>query len=72
MNFIFGFICILFRKRKKLSLIKLSHKRIGLTALFSCLMIFILMITNNFFSGYQLMPLFVVMITLVENKLNTL
>ena len=72
MNFIFGFIWILFRKRKKLSLINLSHKRIGLTALFSCLMIFILMITNNFFSGYQLMPLFVVMITLVENKLNTL
>ena len=71
-NFIFGFIWILFRKRRKFSSINLFHKRIALTSLFSCLMIFILMITNNFFSGYQLMPLFVVMITLVENKLNTL
>jgi O-antigen ligase len=71
-NFIFGFIWVLFRKRRKFSSINLFHKRIALTSLFSCLMIFILMITNNFFSGYQLMPLFVVMITLVENKLNTL
>ncbi len=71
MNFIFGFIWVLFRKRRKFSSINLFHKRIALTSLFSCLMIFILMITNNFFSGYQLMPLFVVMITLVENKLNT-
>ena len=70
-NFIFGFIWVLFRKRRKFSSINLFHKRIALTSLFSCLMIFILMITNNFFSGYQLMPLFVVMITLVENKLNT-
>ncbi len=71
-NFIFGFIWVLFRKRRKFSSLNLFHKRIALTSLFSCLMIFILMITNNFFSGYQLMPLFVVMITLVENKLNTL
>jgi O-antigen ligase len=71
-NFIFGFIWVLFRKRRKFSSLNLFHKRIALTSLFSCLMIFILMTTNNFFSGYQLMPLFVVMITLVENKLNTL
>jgi O-antigen ligase len=71
-NFIFGFIWVLFRKRRKFSSLNLFHKRIALTSLFSCLMIFILMITNNFFSGYQLMPLFIVMITLVENKLNTL
>ena len=69
MNFIFGFIWVLFRKRRKFSSMNLFHKRIALTSLFSCLMIFLLMITNNFFSGYQLMPLFVVMITMVENDL---
>lgn len=69
-NFIFGFAWVVFKKRKKLKHMDLLHKRLAITSLFSCIMIFILMTTNNFFSGYQLIVLFVVMITLVENKLN--
>lgn len=69
-NFIFGYAWVVYKKRRKFKQMDLLHKRIAITSLFSCLMIFILMITNNFFSGYQLTTLFVVMITLVENKLS--
>lgn len=70
LNFIFGYVWVLYNKRKKFKQMDFLHKRIAITSLFSCLMIFIIMITNNFFSGYQLITLFVVMITLVENKLS--
>ncbi|MGC6469871.1 MAG: O-antigen ligase family protein [Flavobacteriales bacterium] len=71
-NFIFGYIWVVFKKRRKFRNMDLQHKRLAITSLFSCLMIFIVMTTNNFFSGYQLIPLFVVMITVVENKLSNI
>lgn len=72
LNFIFGYVWVIFKKRRKFMRLDLLHKRLAITSLFSCLMIFIVMTTNNFFSGYQLIPLFVVMITLVENKLSSI
>ena len=42
---------------------------LGFTSALLCIMIVVIMITNNFFSGYQLMPLFIVMITLVEKEI---
>lgn len=71
-NFIFGFLAVILSNRKKVKKMNFLAKRITLTAFFSCLMIFILMTTNNFFSGYQLIPLFVVMITIAENNLSTI
>ncbi len=70
-NLLFGYVWVVFRKRVKIKNMDIFHKRIALSSFFVCILIFILMMTNNFFSGYQLMPLYIIMITIVEKKLKT-
>ena len=69
MSLLLGYGVVFIRKIKKISSIGGNVEVLGFTSAFLCIMIVVIMITNNFFSGYQLMPLFIVMITLVEKEL---
>ncbi len=69
LNFLFGYVLVFFRNRKKIHKLNPQFKTIIISTLFYCFMIFILMTTNNFLSGYQLMPLFIVMLVISEAKL---
>lgn len=64
LNFLFSFMFSFMKQRRQIILLDSRMKCIYYTTLLSLLMIAIIMITNNFFSGYQLMPLFVVMIVI--------
>ena len=69
MSLLLGYGVVFVRKIKNISSIGGNVEVLGFTSALLCIMIVVIMITNNFFSGYQLMPLFIVMITLVEKEL---
>ena len=64
-----GYFIVFLRKRKKLFFMGENIKVLAFTSLFTCLIIPVIMVTNNFFSSYQLMPLYVIMIAIVEKSL---
>ena len=68
-NFLFSFIFVFLKRKRQIDLLDVRTKSIAYTTLLSLLMVFIIMITNNFFSGYQLMPLYIVMIAITEGSL---
>jgi len=68
-NFLLSFIFVFLKRKRQIDLLDTRTKSIAYTTILSLLMVFIIMITNNFFSGYQLMPLFVVMIAVTEGGL---
>ena len=68
-NFLFSFIFVFLKLKRQIDLLDVRTKSIAYTTLLSLLMVFIIMITNNFFSGYQLMPLYIVMISITEGSL---
>lgn len=59
----------LFFKSKKVILEKLDLKMVYIS-FYSIFGVLVLMVTNNFFSGYQLMPLYVLVLSLAEHKVN--
>jgi len=67
-----GYSLVFLKNKKKISYVGGRIEMLAFTSFFTCLVIFVIMITNNFFSGYQLMPLYVVMITLVEKKIKNI
>ena len=69
MNFLFNYIFVFLKQKRKIDIMCNQIKSIHYTTLLSLFMIAIIMITNNFFSGYQLMPLFVVMIAISSASL---
>ena len=68
-NFLFSFIFVFTKRKKQIDLLDARTKSIAYTTLLSLLMVFIIMSTNNFFSGYQLLPLYIVMIAITEGSL---
>ena len=68
-NFLFSFIFVFAKRKKQIDLLDARTKSIAYTTLLSLLMVFIIMSTNNFFSGYQLLPLYIVMIAITEGSL---
>jgi len=71
-NFLFSYIFVFMKHKKEIDNLDIRTKSIAYTSLLSLLMVAIIMITNNFFSGYQLMPLYVVMIAITEGSFKQL
>jgi O-antigen ligase len=69
MSLFLGYAVVFIKKIKTIFEIGGNIQVLGFTSALLCIMIVVIMITNNFFSGYQLMPLFIIMITLVEKEL---
>tara|TARA_Y100000385_G_C12743061_1_gene487659 strand:- start:38 stop:583 length:546 start_codon:yes stop_codon:yes gene_type:complete len=70
--FLFSFIFVFLKQKRKIDTLDSKTKSISYTTLLTLLMTAIIMVTNNFFSGYQLMPLYVVMIAISEGSLKEL